>query len=149
MGKAARRKELRPQPEALFIQQPVTHSIQKVEQSVQIRSGPLPDPEAIAAYERALPGAADRIFRMAEKEQEHRHLSDLNESQRRHATIILGQAFAFTLGVFGVCGGIWLVANDKPLTGFTVFFTSLGTLIGIFFVRHKAQHKVVPKSSTS
>ena len=149
MGKASRRKELRPQPDPLFIQQPVAHSIQKIEQSVQIRSGPLPDPESIAAYERALPGAADRIFKMAEREQEHRHLSDLRESQRRHATIVLGQTFAFTLGILGICGGIWLVANDKPLTGFTIFFTSLGALIGIFFVRHKAQSKAVPKSSTS
>ena len=107
MGKASRRKELSPQVEPLFIQQPMGQSIQKVEQSVQIRSGPLPDPEAIAAYERALPGAADRIFRMAEREQEHRHQTDLRESQRRHATIVLGQMFAFTLGIFGVCGGIW------------------------------------------
>lgn len=35
-------------------------------------SGPLPPPDALAAYEKIMPGSAERIFVMAEKEQEHR-----------------------------------------------------------------------------
>jgi uncharacterized membrane protein len=36
-------------------------------------SGPLPHPKHLAEYDRVLPGAANRIIAMAEKEQEHRH----------------------------------------------------------------------------
>ena len=36
-------------------------------------SGPLPAPEALDGYERIVPGAADRIITMAEKEQADRH----------------------------------------------------------------------------
>ena len=35
-------------------------------------SGPLPNPEAFEKYDQALPGAADRILRMAENEQKIR-----------------------------------------------------------------------------
>ncbi len=36
-------------------------------------SGPLPDPEILARYEKVLPGAAERTFKLVESEQEHRH----------------------------------------------------------------------------
>jgi uncharacterized membrane protein len=36
-------------------------------------SGPLPHPGHLAEYDHVLPGAADRILGMAEKEQAHRH----------------------------------------------------------------------------
>lgn len=35
-------------------------------------TGPLPHPDSFAGYENTLPGAADRILSMAEKEQNHR-----------------------------------------------------------------------------
>jgi uncharacterized membrane protein len=35
-------------------------------------SGPLPHPEDLAKYEQVLPGAADRIIRMAEQQAAHR-----------------------------------------------------------------------------
>ncbi len=35
-------------------------------------SGPLPHPDLMVKYEQAFPGAANRIFTMAEKEQDHR-----------------------------------------------------------------------------
>lgn len=39
-------------------------------------SGPLPAPETYAQYDEVHPGAAERILRMAEKEQDHRHRSE-------------------------------------------------------------------------
>lgn len=36
-------------------------------------SGPLPPPDSIREYNQILPGGAERIFAMAEKEQGHRH----------------------------------------------------------------------------
>ena len=38
----------------------------------EMYSGPIPPPEALARYEEIQPGAADRILKMAEKQQEHR-----------------------------------------------------------------------------
>ena len=41
-----------------------------------LHHGPLPDPDTLAQYERMMPGAAERIFRIAEREQEHRHAQE-------------------------------------------------------------------------
>ena len=41
--------------------------------SLTEHEGLLPDPETMAGYENAMSGLADRITRMAEAEQQHRH----------------------------------------------------------------------------
>ena len=49
---------------------------QKIQTSitqVQQWTGPLPSPDALVRYNDAVPGAAERIISMAEKEMEHRH----------------------------------------------------------------------------
>jgi len=43
-------------------------------------SGPLPPPQILADYERTMPGAADRIFKLAEAEQRADHKSDVRGS---------------------------------------------------------------------
>jgi uncharacterized membrane protein len=103
------------------------------------RGGPLPDPDLIAGYEKAMPGAAERIFKMAEIEQHERHLMTYREHRAKTLTTLLGQVSAFVMGMSGITGGVYLVAKDKPLTGFTVFFTSLATLCGVYFYNRRGQ----------
>ena len=43
-------------------------------------SGPVPPAEEIARYEQVMPGAADRIFTMAEQEQKHRHQEESEQT---------------------------------------------------------------------
>lgn len=50
----------------------VTEEISRVEAF----SGPLPPPEVLRGYNDVLPGAAERIFTMAEAQAEHRRRSD-------------------------------------------------------------------------
>ena len=75
-------------------------------------SGPVPPPAMYAGYEEVLPGSADRIMRMAEKEQDHRIAMDLkyveiyagntHRSQKLSVVVILaGLAAAMFLGIFG------------------------------------------------
>jgi uncharacterized membrane protein len=45
---------------------------QKTELSYSVHSGPLPPPEDLAKYNMIVPDAAERILRMAEKQQAHR-----------------------------------------------------------------------------
>jgi uncharacterized membrane protein len=108
-----------------------------VEQTVTAHSGPLPAPEIIAGYEKVLPGTADRIVKMAEKEQDHRH-KVINRTQTHVAILtFLGQLFAFTIGVIGILAGVYLVQKDKSIAGFSVFFTSLAGLVGVFIFGRK------------
>jgi uncharacterized membrane protein len=121
---------------------------QVVSQQVEIHTGPIPAPAEIGEYERILPGSADRIIRMAEKEQAHRHQIESRGQRHRLGITFVGQLFAFLMGMSGIAGGVYLVKSDKPITGFGVFFTSLATLVGVFFYnrRRTTQKAIVPVS---
>jgi uncharacterized membrane protein len=62
---------------------------------VQIASrgyqGPIPDPESFERYENCLPGSADRILKMAEREQEARLAQEPIDKQREFFGRITGQ----------------------------------------------------------
>jgi uncharacterized membrane protein len=96
-------------------------------------SGPLPPPEMLSAYERALPTSAERILKMAELEQAHMHSLERSDMDARTRIAQRGQVLAFTLGMSGTVGGIVLSFFDKSIAGFGVFFTSLATLAGVYF----------------
>ena len=53
--------------------------------------GPLPHPEHFAHYDETLPGAAERILRMAEKEQDHRHAWERTEIRWEMGLAAAGQ----------------------------------------------------------
>ena len=73
-----------------------------------------------SAYEDVLPGSADRIMTMAEKEQDHRivmdpqyaeiHAANTQRSQRLSALVmVVGLIAAATLGIYGdirISGGV-------------------------------------------
>ena len=46
------------------------------------KSGPLPDPEDFKKYEEVLPGSANRIMEMAEKNQQHRMNLEIVEQEK-------------------------------------------------------------------
>jgi uncharacterized membrane protein len=104
---------------------------------IQAHTGPIPAPAEIGEYERILPGTADRIIRMAENEQNHRHKLQIRSQSHQAVITFVGQLFAFIMGISGIAGGVFLVNSDKPITGFGIFFTSLATLMGVFFYNRK------------
>lgn len=100
-------------------------------------SGPLPDPRTLEYYERVYPGAAREIIEMAKGEQADRH----RDTFRNWLAHLLGQIFAFVLGMTGLCGGVLLLYVGKSLTGLGVFIASLGTLIGAAIWEKKQKSK--------
>lgn len=81
-------------------------SIQTVEISdtavqaiVQIASkshrGPIPDPESFERYEKCLAGSADRILKMAEKEQDARLIQTPIDRKREYKGRLWGQSYGF------------------------------------------------------
>ncbi|MGD0411762.1 MAG: DUF2335 domain-containing protein [Verrucomicrobiota bacterium] len=114
-------------------------AIQEVQLSMVTRGGPLPDPEVLAGYEKVMAGAAERIFKMAEIEQHERHLAFYREQRTKSVAILLGQVLAFLMGISGILGGVYLVAKDKSLAGFSVFLTSLAALCGVYLHNRRDQ----------
>lgn len=63
-------------------------------------SGPLPHPDILAKYEKAMPGAAERIFKITEAEQAHRIEYDNRRLNGELSQSARGQWMGFSLCVF-------------------------------------------------
>ena len=108
--------------------------------SERIFTGPLPPPDILKGYNEVVSHGADRIMKMAELEQEHAHKMD----NRCLLLVIAGQLLGFLISFSAMAGGFWLVAHDKPLSGFTGFFTGVGILLGGGYL---SKTRRVPQSS--
>ncbi len=78
-------------------------------------SGPIPPPEALEKYEHILPGAAERILSMAEKNNDHnikienRRLDiEIDFLGKSHKYAITGQFFGLLVTVMSLCCGTYI-----------------------------------------
>lgn len=69
-------------------------------------SGPIPPPNIINEYEKILPGSADRILAMAEKQSKHRQTMEKMMIQAESRDSLLGILFGFLLGIGCVVAAI-------------------------------------------
>lgn len=74
-------------------------------------NGPLPAPDDFAFYNSVLPGAAERLMRMAELEQQNRH-EDMRQHAKNMIKYVHGNIWNDRLGmIFGFCvAGLCLAA---------------------------------------
>ena len=70
-------------------------------------SGPLPPPAGLEKIDRIIPGGADRLLRMAEKEQSHR-IEDAKRGQYLGWSLAAGALIAAAL--VSLCRGPWQVS---------------------------------------
>lgn len=95
--------------------------------------GPIPPPGILAGYNNVIPNGADRVIRMAEKEQAHRHSIETEIVSKESFEKRVGLVFAFilALSVLGVSSYL-LVFTEKSGYGLTVFIVELGGLVWAF-----------------
>jgi uncharacterized membrane protein len=104
-------------------------------------AGPLPPADQIRAYEEVLPGSADRILAMAERQQEHRHELErvtINEAANR-SWWGLRLGFVIALTVIGVGAGA--IFTGHALAGFALIVAQAAVLAGVFVVGRVEQRK--------
>ena len=75
----------------------------------QMYSGPIARPEEFEQYERILPGAADRILTMGEKEIAHRHEFTKSDLKLFYVSKILSLIFMFIICLVVLGGGMFLI----------------------------------------
>lgn len=102
-------------------------------------SGPLPPPSALAAYENALPGSAERILAMAEAELKHAHAQE--REQLRSETAVTDAEIAserrgvwlgFVLSVLVIGVSTYLIRLGFLGIGVGLISVGLISLVGLF-----------------
>lgn len=111
-----------------------TNLAEKV-QHVQLQqhySGPLPHPEALAQYDQIVPGAAERIIQMAEKEMAHRHETENTMTKSAIRTTYLGIVFAF-LSVLVLSGSVlYALYKGFDTVAGSIAVGSIAAVAGVF-----------------
>ena len=96
-------------------------------------SGPLPLPEDLARYDQIVPGAADRIIKMAENEMSHRHENDNRLAKNIVRTTVMSILAAF-LCVLIMAGIVfYALYKDFPGVAGTIAVGSIAAIAGVFF----------------
>ncbi len=104
-------------------------------------AGPLPSPDTLHQYNEILPGAADRVVAMAEREQEHRHAVE-RSMVRIYARNTMGGLIAGTLiGLVAIVGGAYGMVQGADLGGAGVALGGLAALAGVYVVGKKSEER--------
>ncbi|WP_257657658.1 DUF2335 domain-containing protein [Parapedobacter lycopersici] len=109
--------------------------------SYKSHSGPLPDAETLREYSEIIPDGAERIMRMAEKEQTFRHDHHREIVRRGLNQSSTGQILGFILCVLLITGGIYLAINGNDLLGFAAIIVPAATLASAFIFQKKKDQK--------
>lgn len=98
-------------------------------------SGPIPPPEFLREYETIMPGLADRIVKMAEKQGDHRQGLETRAVNAEIERGRLGMISGFFVALLGLSIGGVLIYHDK-LLGQHLCWRNSGSACGHFRIRN-------------
>jgi len=114
-------------------------SARLVRVAASLSYGPLPAPEALERYNQILPGAADRILAMAERQEQHRQELEQQVITSNISSQKLGVKLGFVIAMTAIVGGIGLALAGKSGAGLTSIIGALAALVGVFVYGKKHQ----------
>jgi uncharacterized membrane protein len=97
-------------------------------------SGPLPPPEMLKEYDNVLPGAADRIIKMAETQSDHRQKLESKVVSGEVVKSYLGMACGFVVAIAGMSIGGFLLNEGHTIGGSIFAGVPLTGLVTVFVV---------------
>ncbi|KKQ35100.1 MAG: hypothetical protein US51_C0016G0002 [Microgenomates group bacterium GW2011_GWA2_37_6] len=110
----------------------------------EIFSGPLPHPRMLKMYEEALPGAAERIFKMAEGQTSHRQTLEKKVIESNIKNERLGMNYALILTLAFMACGLLLIYTGKEAIGFAALFGP-GGVHAVNYAYRKYLEKTIPR----
>ena len=118
--------------------EPATAEFVAVREVVHHFQGPLPPPNVLRGYEEVVPGGAERLFAMVERQAAHRQGIEAR-----------GQLFGFSLAASSIVGAFLAVAAGVPLVGVSGVIVAVATLSGLFIWGKAGGIKRVPPEPDS
>ncbi len=101
-------------------------------------SGPLPHPDLLAGFEHVLPGSAERIVRMTEREQSQRHELETRQVRDAFWLGLTGQVFGLVVSVAGFALAGFAAYRGEQAVAVAVAGASLAALAGVFVYGRRA-----------
>lgn len=121
--------------------------IAKIEQSSF--SGPLPSPVILEEYDRIVPGAAERILKMAEAEAQFQHDITSRALNAEAKEVGRGQILGFLMGALALLTSALALWLGHPDTASVIGGTTVVGLVSVFVVGRildRSQETEKPKS---
>ena len=107
----------------------------------------MPSADEYAGYEIVLPGVADRILTMAEKQSGHRQILEKRELEIDAQNSLLGTIFAFAFATVTMCGSFFLIYNGREIAGSVLGSASPASVVTAFRQSRKQEgRKKIPVS---
>lgn len=114
-------------------------------------SGPIPPPNILGGYEDICSGAADRIIKMAENEQSHRHTVDskMISTESRDSLLGIISALVIALAALGAGVTVLLLSDNSTaqLAGGVLGVSGIGSIVGVFLKGTTNSWKKNPKKN--
>lgn len=100
--------------------------------SVQAFSGPLPHPDILRQFDEVVPGAAERIIKMAEEQSAHRKDLEQKVINSDIARSKWGQILGFVIAIMGLTVSALVSVYGNAITGGIIGVGTLASLVGVF-----------------
>jgi uncharacterized membrane protein len=110
-------------------------------QREEITIGPIPPPAHLEQYEHILPGSADRILSMAERQSAHRQVLESKVIKSDIRNSLVGLIFGFIIGMTGVTSGFYLIYLGKILEGSIFSGVTIAALVSTFIYGSQQRRK--------
>lgn len=95
-------------------------------------SGPLPLPSHLDQYNHIVPGAGERILKMAENQSQHRQECEKREIKDNSRNSLLGLLFGFSICLLVIGSGVYLIVVGKTTEGLIGLLVPMATLVTAF-----------------
>ena len=103
--------------------------------------GPLPSPETLKQYEELLPGTAERIISMAERQSDHRIGLEKRVIDRQLQDSRLGQYLGFAVALLFLAAAYSLGMNNHEWLAGTLGGSTMVSLVAVFVIGKKKQNQ--------
>lgn len=118
-----------------------SHTVRQIQQASIEYSGPLPPPGALEKYEQILPGAAERILKLAEDQSKHRQSLEKKVIDQDVRNSLLGIICAFLVSVSFIIASAYTTVNGHPVVGSLIGSGGLTGLVAVFIYGSRARMK--------
>lgn len=116
-----------------------------VERSIEqsFHSGPIPSPDTLEKYNAIIPNGADRIMRMAEKQQDHRIELEKTSITEHLLQSKRGQVFGLIIGMAAIIAGSSCILMGHEWPGAVIGTGGITGLVSVFVYGKQQQKKSI------